>query len=582
MIESVKICTDKEKKEILFFQCLTFDGYSIILPIKNYDDYTKEERYLAEQISNVLIRYRRCRVFYHPTHPYYKIWTKPINEINWFSPLLTKDKAGFYEENLLEFRSSIEVPKKQISIREFYKRRKKSSVNFIMKLTDDKWVVNDGGKFYIIDDGWRNNHYTHFYVEILKFMAEKIVLDPSNYIILKEIFRKSDPSFYGRINLYTIEDNFKKYPVKRFVQGNISAIKAWAAKIYIESNFIHNISFREFINNCLDMSQKGHKYRQSIISRWLNLKKKWEKILEETLKSDDHSDIIVVPENLISEDVHGGMECAQDIQDAPEREEASSSSENNGDSMDNDGDKCSDGDPEDNILNDIETLISFMKIGGGASTMDYENNPYVDDVSKELKKLFEKLVNESSPYGRNEGGEFWDTKKLIKAKYNPEFFTPRSKSEREKETNIYLFLDNSGSMSNLTSLFKGLLEYSKKYVNVFTGSEAHPVEGIYNNKEYKTKYIHCFEDQIEEFLKIVKPQPGSIFIFWGDTCDMGIEDPKRLKQLLRRYKCYWLGVYCFNNYYGWEQPKLKESDFKVIAPVTNTKQLLHAIKKIRV
>lgn len=48
--------------------------------------------------------------------------------------------------------------------------------------------------------------------------------------------------------------------------------------------------------------------------------------------------------------------------------------------------------------------------------------------------------------------------------------TIKAKSGKEKDSMIYFFLDDSGSMRPYARMFQGLLEASRHVVNVYTGS----------------------------------------------------------------------------------------------------------------
>jgi len=314
--------------------------------------------------------------------------------------------------------------------------------------------------------------------------------------------------------------------------------------------------------------------RQSYITRLLNLLQKY----EEYEGQETHAVQEVVDAQLEeNETVHGANDIAQDIPDAPEREEAEGEEET---------EENSDGNLNGNLDEfNIEAEINAC-FGVGVTEVKKRCDTIADveegnglAVSRELRKLFEKLAFERAPYGRTDELEYWDGRKLVLSKVNPNKLMC-AKSGKEKDMGIYFFLDDSGSMYPYAKMFKGLLEASKHVVNTYVGSEAHPEKAV--DGSYCTDYVHSFFEQLKKWIDTVKPAPGSVLIFWGDTCDMNIRgDERKVRRLLRPYRVYWLGTYKEYNYRGWEQRYLPAAGFKVVSPVTNLKELRRAIKKIR-
>ena len=565
-----------------------FDGNACVLPIK--EKYTIEEKYLIRSIENYILQHDDLIKFILTDYPVV------LDDLNYIMYNLEKRNLLFQflmdyyfieETEFIINKESFSQSFNPISIKNFYNMRYRNNLKSII-LINNKWILRE------------NNNKVHIisYNDSKKIQTNKLAHEIFMYVSETIPFYRNSYSYSSNYINYDIIRAADANAIKKFINGLELDL---TYKIYLESFWLHkNISFKDFLKKCLNTTEVGQKYRQSVATKWINLHKKMEEYL--TNLSDEHSDILVDAEDLNSEDVHGGDECAQDIEDAPKREEASSEDGNDGeqnsdgegqDSSSNgkEGEQNSDGEGQDSSSNgkegeqnsDGEGQDFLMKelekaIFGGGHIMNETESIII--VKKQLKKLFEKLSLERSPYGRENGREFWDSKKLVKAKINPEFFKEsRGKSEKEKEHNIYMFLDNSGSMDHLCGLFKGMLQYSSKFVNVFTGSEAHPCDG----ENYKKEYEHSFYIQMKEWIKEVKPAYGSILIFWGDTCDLNIyKDEQKIKKLLSNFKCYWLGVYENNSYKGWEQPKLKKAGFNVIAPVTNPLELESAIKKIRV
>lgn len=371
--------------------------------------------------------------------------------------------------------------------------------------------------------------------------------------------------------------------------------------------------------------------RQSCITRLLNIVR----------QAQQHADEVVEAEQFEDETVHGADDVTQDIPDAPEREEAESTKEaeekegqeseeeteendtsnaesvpeKSGGSQDGqegetqtseengreaggsdqgtaeneeDGRGIGEDDQENTSQStlDIEAEIAAcFGVGVGEEVEErYDTIAGIEQVKalsvvKELRELFEKLAYERAPYGRTDELEHWDGRKLVLAKANPNKLM-RAKSGKEKDASIYFFLDDSGSMRSHAQMFQGLLEASRHVVHVYRGSEAHPVEAV--DGSYESEYIWSFHDQLKRWLDTVRPTPGSVLIFWGDTCDMNIRgDEQKVRKLLRPYRAYWLGAYKEYGYEGWEQKCLPAAGFKVIAPVSSPKELRQAVKKIR-
>lgn len=358
---------------------------------------------------------------------------------------------------------------------------------------------------------------------------------------------------------------------------------------------------------------KTRESRQSAVARLFNLVR----------QAQQHADEVVEAEQLEDETVHGANDVTQDIPDAPKREEAAgedSTSNNESNSENSDGnqdggtkekeeeengreaggsnqgtaenEESSRGIGEDDQENtsqlaiDIESqIVACFGVGVGKEVEERHNTIAGIEqgrglsVRRELRILFEKLACERMPYGRTDELEHWDGRKLVLAKANPNKLM-RAKSGKEKDTSIYFFLDDSGSMRPHAQMFQGLLEASRHVVHVYRGSEAHPVEAV--DGSYESEYIWSFCDQLKRWLDIVRPTPGSVLIFWGDTCDMNIRgDEQKVRKMLRPYRAYWLGMYKKYDYEGWEQECLPAAGFKVITPVSSQKELRRAVKKIR-
>jgi hypothetical protein len=149
---------------------------------------------------------------------------------------------------------------------------------------------------------------------------------------------------------------------------------------------------------------------------------------------------------------------------------------------------------------------------------------------------------------------------------------------------IYFILDSSGSMGAYCRTFTGMLEGSRDLVRTFSGMEAHPNKGE-NGEKYKSAYKQRFADDLEEWIKKIKPASGSVLVFWGDTIGMNIRgDELKVRKMLRPYRAFWLGTQLSGAYhYGatWEQDCLTDAGFKVIAPVIDSKTMKEAVKRLR-
>lgn len=430
--------------------------------------------------------------------------------------------------------------------------------------------------------------------------------------------------------------------LKKYINGNFLFVEGWSHQLQKKwSTKSASILIEEFIGMQVGLCTLEETWkilpvckekRQSLVARLLNLLRTVEQ---------QHADEVVEAEQFEDEDVHGADDVTQDIPDAPEREEAESTkkaeekegqeseegteendtsdaesvpeksggsqdgqegetqtSEENGreaggsDQGTDENEESSRGIGEDNQENtsqptlDIEAEITACFGVGVGEEVEERHDTIAGieqgrglSVRREIRILFEKLAFERSSYGRTDELEHWDGRKLVLAKANPNKLM-RAKSGKEKDTSIYFFLDDSGSMCQHAQMFQGLLEASRHVVHVYMGSEAHPVEAV--DGSYESEYIPSFYEQLKRWLDTVRPAPGSVLIFWGDTCDMNIVgDEQKVRKLLRPYRAYWLGTYKEYDYEGWEQKCLPAAGFKVIAPVSSPKELRQAVKKIK-
>lgn len=218
---------------------------------------------------------------------------------------------------------------------------------------------------------------------------------------------------------------------------------------------------------------------------------------------------------------------------------------------------------------------------GGGDPEDFQKNS-PDKMQKVLRHFFEKLAD-SPGYIRTPGRKNWDVRKLIKSKFNPIVIND-AKHDREKIMEIYFILDSSGSMNEYARTFAGMLKGSRDIVKCYSGMEAHPNKGE-NGENLNIPYNQSFATDVELWLKKVKPAPGSVFVFWGDTYGMNIRgEETRVRKMLRPYKAYWLGteVNSRQGYGGsWEQDCLPGSGFRVITPVKDPQSLKEAIKRLK-
>jgi hypothetical protein len=215
---------------------------------------------------------------------------------------------------------------------------------------------------------------------------------------------------------------------------------------------------------------------------------------------------------------------------------------------------------------------------GGGDPEDYEDENS-QKMRKLLRQLFEKLAD-TPGYNRIEGRKSWDVRKLTKSKFNP-VQTNEAKHARDKMMEIYFVLDSSGSMAEYARTFSHMLKGSKHLVKCYSGMEAHPNRGE-NGENFFSKYNDSFATDLKNWLKIVKPAPGSVFIFWGDTCGMNIQGEEGIvRRLLRPYKAYWLATSNVSNSSYWEVPAVREAGFRVLAPITDAISLKNGIKKIK-
>lgn len=392
-----------------------------------------------------------------------------------------------------------------------------------------------------------------------------------------------------------------KRKLKKYINDGYSAVEGWSHQCQRKWNtrsvstlLEESIGLQlglctlEKIRKVLPVSKEG---RQSLVTRFLNFMRDVEQpTANEVVDAEKYED----------ETVHGANDVSQDIPDAPEREEAKGQESDEGSGQENCGsdqgtaenEEGSRGIGENGQENtsqpaiDIEAEIAACFGVGVGEEVEERHDTIADiekgrglSVSRELRELFEKLAYERAPYGRTDELEYWDGRKLVLAKANPNNFM-RAKSGKEKDTSIYFFLDDSGSMYEHARMFQGLLEASQHVVHVYRGSEAHPVEAV--DGSYQSEYIWSFYDQLKKWIDTVRPAPGSVLIFWGDTCDMNIRgDEQKVRKLLRPYRAYWLGTYKEYDYEGWEQKCLPAAGFKVIAPVSSPKELRQAVKKIK-
>lgn len=442
-----------------------------------------------------------------------------------------------------------------------------------------------------------------------------------------EVFTIPQPLY--SVGWVTIRLPFKTF-LRKFVRGDITKENMRDYTIWRQGSYdpLQNICREYLLRKSMptELSELTRRQRQSLAT-WLLGQAVYEKEEEEITPSDDHAEEVVEPETLTSEDVHGADDCAQDIEDAPEREDADGDESDQGEDGgegeegekdDGEGDGGEEGDSEEgsaadengeedeeagdgqaqdgesgageedstedsstcaaaDLLSQLESFIGNATPEKRESIMDVSEE--VIPLQKEIRALLEKLAFERAPYGHTDEQSRWDGKKLALGRFYPHHL-PVAKSGREKDHEIYFMLDDSGSMYQHSQMFQSLLEASRHVVRLFVGSEGRPCEEV--NGTFKAEYSHSFAKNLEIFLLHFRPAPGSVLLFWGDTCDMHIRGEElKVRALLRPYRAYWLGTYEKYDYYGWEQPSLPKAGFKVVAPVTSPLELRQAIKKIK-
>jgi len=256
---------------------------------------------------------------------------------------------------------------------------------------------------------------------------------------------------------------------------------------------------------------------------------------------------------------------------------------------------------------DLEICSSFFSEkyrcgGGGGSQASFSSASLISSAQRRIKEFLSLLSSEQDISSKVEGFDYFDSRKMVKARLNPSVIS-NAKYSRPKLGGVYFFVDVSGSVSYLAEFILNLLfgGISLEGIRVFIGSEAHPEREILaeekknlkeilddwwkkpkNSKIFFQEYGESFDADLEGFLKKCKPSVGSVFVFFGDLHDIHIKDPKKVKKLLAPYKSYWLHTHedkpCYS---GCEIERAKKAGFNMLFEVNSEEGLLRAIRKVR-
>lgn len=236
----------------------------------------------------------------------------------------------------------------------------------------------------------------------------------------------------------------------------------------------------------------------------------------------------------------------------------------------------------------VDELLSAVGYGGGGKTLDLDlpmRKPE-ERLFHTVQEAFMRLAGEPDVSDKvPDGTEAWWAKKLAVARWKPQTVPTAKHDWVRSPEDIYFILDTSGSVSQWANIIAAMAAGALGLVHLYHGPEAHPTFQILRNTPLKTpsafkglgreygtvregkdggktaekqkdvcntavvgydkfwgahRLSHCWDTDLEWWLKQVKPAYGSRLIFWGDTMSVNFKDPQYIKRLLRPYRFVWM------------------------------------------
>ncbi len=232
--------------------------------------------------------------------------------------------------------------------------------------------------------------------------------------------------------------------------------------------------------------------------------------------------------------------------------------------------------------------------GGGHRSKDGEIDP---SLFYAMRQIIQMLANDPDTLEQQEGEELWDTRRLIRGRVDPQAIqTARCLDDSVTHDNLFLVVDNSGSVWHLAKVFTSLVASAAGIIRVFRGSEAHPNEELSLHEPLRSpnvepqwqvswtqEYQHSFADNLESWIKAVHPRSGARIIFWGDAIDMNLPDEQidRVRHLLASYHPVWLMSHDGHNSYHGYEGKQVEKCMPVKYSIDSAVALVRATKTIK-
>jgi hypothetical protein len=344
---------------------------------------------------------------------------------------------------------------------------------------------------------------------------------------------------------------------------------------------------RDDVECCCTISQ-----RQRLGAHWRALLD-WLDAHEQ--ESDEHATEVVEAASYTSEDVHGGDEVAHDIADAPERAVSGQDGQDNdgtgtGEQPGQDNDGTGTGEQPGQDIDgkgmgeqpgqdndgkgageqpgqDIDEFLARFAAsddsaepavvedgsgigGGGHRAVDGTVDP---SLFYAMRRILVMIADAPDALAYQDGDALWNAQMVARARFAPHTLPQARHAEETTHDNLFLIVDDSGSVSALAHVFTSLAASAAGLIRVFAGSEAHPNEEwtlpaplkspyarLTWQVRWQQEYQRDFCANVRTWLAYARPQPGARLIFWGDAIDMHLADAAELRVLLRSYRPTWL------------------------------------------
>ena len=181
--------------------------------------------------------------------------------------------------------------------------------------------------------------------------------------------------------------------------------------------------------------------------------------------------------------------------------------------------------------------ISLKKQGPG-SYQALPNDIQKNNDTNTLKNVF-LSINYAGDKFKNSSGNKIDATLVAKSIVSKSLHKLPECKYSYKNRDIYLFLDNSGSVSYLARLIGNVVTQASlaKNVQIWDGCESHPQREVRSGITYHSRH-HKFIDSFTKFQKISKIPDNSLIIIWGDL--EGTRLQREDYQQLKRYRTYFL------------------------------------------